>query len=216
VALFAAGQRVEEPVAGDKLKMQRGFPPRHEPPTSVGGLCFLALFQVSETRCVCYVLSMSIRQTVGANASSIRRYIRTHYFEPARKRHETLVTLRAGDIHRELGLRNRVPNVCQVMESKLLEKEAGVKVSSKQGPPSGRGTTLTVTYTVDLHAAGNVPAQREDVSGRARSISEHPGVALFYELRGQGRDIFAREGGGEAWLDRERASFYGPDKKDLE
>jgi 5-methylcytosine-specific restriction protein B len=68
-----------------------------------------------------------------ANASTIREYIRTRYLEPARKRHETLVTLRAGDIHRELGLRNRVPNVCQVMESKLLEKEAGVKVSSKQG-----------------------------------------------------------------------------------
>jgi 5-methylcytosine-specific restriction protein B len=152
---------------------------------------------------------MSILQTQQADASSIRRYIRTHYFEPARKRRETLVTLRAGDIHRELGLRNRVPNVCQVMESKLLEKEAGVKVSSKQGPPSGRGTTLTVTYTVDLRPA---PAA---ASNQVKSMAEHPGVALFYALRGQGKEMYAAEGGGEAWLKRERDSFYSPDKKDL-
>src|SRR5579863_2772231 len=90
------------------------------------------------------------QQTGGAKM--IREYIRTRYLEPARKRRETLVTLRAGDIHRELGLRNRVPNVCQVMESRLLEKEAGVKISSKQGPPSGRGTTLTITYAVNLES----------------------------------------------------------------
>jgi hypothetical protein len=144
-----------------------------------------------------------------ANASTIREYIRTHYLEPARQRHETLVTLRAGDIHRELGLRNRVPNVCQVMESKLLEKEAGVKVSSKQGPPSGRGTTLTVTYTVEMECAqaGTTP--------QGASAASHPGVELFLALRGMGAQTYAAAGGGEAWLAGERANFYGRDKKDL-
>jgi hypothetical protein len=142
-----------------------------------------------------------------SDAQSIRDHLLRRYFEPARKRRETLVTLRAGDIHRELGLRNRVPNVCQVMESRLLEKVAGVKVSSKQGPPSGRGTTLTITYTVDLRHTGQAPAHR---SGNS---STHPGVALFYALRGQGADVFAAEGGGETWLKRERASFYQPKKK---
>ena len=148
-----------------------------------------------------------------ANAKGIRDYIRTRYLEPARGRRETLVTLRAGDIHRELGLRNRVPSVCQVMESRLLEREAGVKVSSKQGPPSGRGTTLTVTYKVD-------PKHDELPAGHSTTPAlawyEHPGVALFYELRGMGKDIYAAEGGGEAWLKRERDNFYGPTKKELE
>lgn len=141
-------------------------------------------------------------------AQSIRDYLRARHFEPARKRKETLVTLRAGDIHRELGLRNRVPNVCQVMESRLLEKEAGVKVSSKQGPPSGRGTTLTITYMVDLHHTDEKSRSNELPQG-----STHPGVALFYALRGQAEDVFASEGGGEAWLARERAGFYKPSKK---
>jgi hypothetical protein len=159
----------------------------------------------------CYAMSMSIERHRQADASSIRHFLRVRYFEPARKRRETLVTLRAGDIHRELGLRNRVPNVCQVMESKLLEKEAGVKVSSKQGPPSGRGTTLTVTYTVDLNASGAHPV----LPGRSHDAgpkTQHPGVALFYSLRGLAKDIYAAEGGGEAWLDRERGSFYGSRK----
>ena len=135
--------------------------------------------------------------------------MRVRYFEPARRKKETLVTLRAGDIHRELGLRNRVPNVCQVMESKVLEREAGVKVSSKQGPPSGRGTSLTVTYTVDPN---ETPAA---IAGaKPPALRDHPGVALFYALRGAGAGLYDEEGGGEAWLKRERESFYSPKKRD--
>jgi hypothetical protein len=40
-------------------------------------------------------------------------------------------------------------------------------------------------------------------------------VGLFFGLRGLGADLFAAEGGGEAWLARERADFYGPGKKEL-
>jgi hypothetical protein len=157
-------------------------------------------------------MSMKEAKTEQAlNASSIRNYLRVRYFEPARRRRESLVTLRAGDIHRELGLRNRVPNVCQVMESKLLEKEARVKVSSRQGPQSGRGTTLTITYSVDLSVPSPVTA-----SGAALQTprTEHPGVDLFYALRGLGVGLYDREGGGEEWLKRERESFYGPEKKE--
>lgn len=157
----------------------------------------------------------TIKTQQRVNASGIREYIRSRYLEPARQRRETLVTIRAGDIHRELGLRNRVPNVCQVMESRLLEKEAGVKVSSKQGPPSGRGTTLTITYAVDLQRSGSVRGVDPMGGKGVAQPSEHPGIALFFALRGLGKDVYAAEGGGEAWLRKERANFYGPAKKDL-
>lgn len=160
---------------------------------------------------------MSIPKTqLSVNAKSIREYIRSRYLEPARLKRETLVTIRAGDIHRELGLRNRVPNVCQVMESKLLEKEAGVKVSSKQGPPSGRGTTLTITYAVDLYATRSGTSSRDGQKDKAAHPSPHPGVDMFFALRGLGADLYAPEGGGETWLKKERAEFYGPGKKGLE
>lgn len=162
---------------------------------------------------VCYVMYMFTGNVQSSSSAiKIREYIRLRYVEPARRRHETLVTLRAGDIHRELGLRNRVPNVCQVMESKLLEREAGVRVSSKQGPPSGRGTTLTVTYAVDPGATRK--ASQVGVTGQ-QDQDAHSGAAMFMALRGLGRETFAAAGGGEAWLKRERSKFYGPGKKDL-
>jgi hypothetical protein len=161
-----------------------------------------------------YMIEITQQQSVPAQV--IRQYIRSQYLEPARKRRETLVSVRAGDIHRELGLRNRVPNVCQVMESRLLEKEAGVKISSKQGPPSGRGTTLTITYAVDLESPESTTLLESSASTAMKpDVAEQPWVRLFYELRGMGKEVFAAEGGGEAYLTKERAEFYGPGKKDL-
>lgn len=151
----------------------------------------------------------------GSQAGGIRAYLRLHYLEPARQRGETMVTLTAGDIHKELGLSNRVPNVCQVMESKILEREAGVKVSSKQGPPSGRGTTFTVTYAVEPASS------RLDPKAPATGVLPIPGgepaqpegLRLFYELRGALKEAYAEVGGGEAWLRNERANHYGSAKR---
>jgi len=144
-----------------------------------------------------------------ASAKGIRAYLRLKYLDPARWRGETLVTIVAGDIHKELGLRNRVPSVCQVMESKVLEREAGVKVSSKQGPPSGRGTTFTVTYAVDKE---NALAATNPKAGQ-RKVSDEEALRLWNELRGLGKEMYAKYGGGEAWLKQERAEFYSPFKR---
>jgi hypothetical protein len=154
-------------------------------------------------------------------AQQIREYIHAAYVEPARRRHETLVTIRAGDVHRALGLKNRVPNVCQVMESRLLEREAGVKISSRQGPPSGRGTTLTITYTVEpegrsravaVYKVTSIQAKSESRSNHAHPDHGQPGIKLFLALRGAGAKTYGKAGGGEKWLMAERTQFYGPDQ----
>jgi hypothetical protein len=86
-------------------------------------------------------------------AESIRQHVQQRYIDPARRSGQTLVTVVAGDVHKELGLRNRFPSVCQAMESRLLERQAHVKVSSKQSPHSGRGTTFTIAYAVESSPA---------------------------------------------------------------
>jgi len=154
---------------------------------------------------------------IGSQAEQIRHHLQLEYFSPARRRGERFVTVRAGDVHRELGLRNRVPNVCQVMESRILEREAGVKVSSKQAPPKGRGTTLTITYTIEPLNQGQDQSQVLLVSGSS-PIADLPkgrpaNQRLFYELRGLGAETFSALGGGESFLKKERAEFYG--KPDL-
>jgi len=144
-----------------------------------------------------------------SQAETVRRHLQQHYFDPARRRGETLVTVRAGDIHKELHLQNRVPNVCQAMESRILERKAGVKIISKQGPPKGRGTTLTITYTVEPQPEPQL------IAVAPRTVPPYPseGDRLWNELRGAGKEMYAKYGGGEAWLKKERANFYGPFKR---
>jgi hypothetical protein len=153
-------------------------------------------------------MSVSDKPT-GTSARDIRAYLRLKYLDPARRRGETLVTITAGEIHKELGLRNRVPSVCQVMESRILEREAGVKVSSKQGPPSGRGTTFTITYAIESGTPQGTPKPET----KPHRISREEGIRLFYELRGMGKEMFAEVGGGETWLKKERSNFYSPQKR---
>jgi hypothetical protein len=139
-------------------------------------------------------------------AEQIRLHLRERYIDPARRLGQTFVTITAGDVHKELGLRNRVPNVCQAMESRILEREAGVKVSSKQGPPSGRGTTFTITYAVE-------PDARATAMPAGEPLSKAEKTAHWESLRGLLQGEFAAFGGGEAWLRKERAHFYGPLKR---
>jgi hypothetical protein len=95
------------------------------------------------------------------------------------------------------------------MESKVLEREAGVKVSSKQGPPSGRGTTFTVTYVVykENAQAASIPKAEE------RKVSDEEALRLWEALGGIGKEMYAQYGGGEAWLKQERADDYSPFKR---
>jgi 5-methylcytosine-specific restriction protein B len=139
-------------------------------------------------------------------AEQIRAHLKERYIEPARRRGQTLVTITAGDVHKELGLRNRVPSVCQVMESRILEREARIKVSSRQGPASGRGTRFTITYALELNGALATPKP----SPIRMLGTPEEADRLFYSLEGLLKDEFAAAGGGEQWLQTERANFYGP------
>jgi len=148
-------------------------------------------------------------------AEQIRDHLLRCYIAPARRKGQTFITITAGDVHKELGLRNRVPSICQVMESRLLEREGGVKVSSKQGPPSGRGTTFTITYAVEKNSGETKKSSKlKPVATQSHSSRYTPeAIAAFYALHGAGKETYAALGGGEAFLRKERASFYGSIKR---
>ena len=52
----------------------------------------------------------------------VRQCVLQKYVAPARSRGERTVEVVSGDVHRELGLKNLVPQVCEAMRSKLLER----------------------------------------------------------------------------------------------
>jgi hypothetical protein len=133
-------------------------------------------------------------------SDSIREYVRATYVEPARKRGEKRIRVVAGDVHTGLGLRNRVPLVCNALRSRDLLAGAGLRIVADEGPPSGQSTTVAITYEV-LPAGGTPQAKTR------RS------PAALLELRGVARESFKALGGGEAFIRREREAFFGREKK---
>jgi 5-methylcytosine-specific restriction protein B len=55
-------------------------------------------------------------------AEKIRQFALDHYVAPARKGGLAVVTIRAGDIHREMNLANAMPAVCSAIGSNKFEQ----------------------------------------------------------------------------------------------
>ena len=70
----------------------------------------------------------------GNLADEIRGHIVTKHVNPARSGKQGELSLRAGDIHRELGLKNRMPAVCGVLGGEKLQQEAHIVRIATSGP----------------------------------------------------------------------------------
>lgn len=133
-------------------------------------------------------------------SEEVRRFVQTFYLIPARRRGEETVQIKAGDVHRGLHWVNRVPSVCTTLRSQKFQREAGLELVTKEGPPSGMGTRMTFTYRI-ADAAGDV--------------SMGPKQSRFSALRGIAKDVFRELGGGENFIRREREllHFIKPESK---
>ncbi|RLE49287.1 MAG: hypothetical protein DRJ31_05425 [Candidatus Methanomethylicota archaeon] len=92
--------------------------------------------------------------------NEIRAYVFEKYIKPAFDKGEAFVTIRAGDVHKEMGLRNRIPAVCTALgANKAMEyfserlRKLGHKITvildSSETPPSGYGASAQYTYTFE-------------------------------------------------------------------
>lgn len=79
-------------------------------------------------------------------ADEIRQYVAKRYIEPASRDGCNAVSIRAGDVHNSMGLRDRVPAVCSAMQTKKFLDMANVKVESITGP--NQSTTTTFHYRI--------------------------------------------------------------------
>ena len=69
-----------------------------------------------------------------SQADQIRQYVISELIEPARFARRGHVIIRSGDVHRALGLHNRMPAVCGAMDAAFFEEQAQVEVISRTGP----------------------------------------------------------------------------------
>ena len=121
----------------------------------------------------------------------VRQHATDTYVRPTQRRGGRTLSINVGEVHRAVALQNRVPLVCQALESDKFLRANALKLVSKTGPPSGQSTTVTYTY--------------EFIDQKSPSPTEDP----WTRLRGALKDAFAELGGGEAYLKKERDSFYG-------
>ena len=120
----------------------------------------------------------------------IRDHARRQYVEAARRRRERVVQIVAGDVHKALGLSNRVPVVCNALSSKSFLEENKLALERREGPPSGLSTTVRFTYRL-LEEKG----------------AAHASPSPFLGLRGVAKQVFQALGGGEAFIRAERDQF---------
>lgn len=76
-------------------------------------------------------------------ADQIRQFALLNYITPARSRGETVVSIRAGDVHSQMGLSARLPAVCSALGTNKFESMCGIKRLSIQGPANGANAVFT-------------------------------------------------------------------------
>ena len=70
-------------------------------------------------------------------ADEIREFARSHIIDPARRRGEIVVRIRAGDVHNQMGLRQRIPAVCSAIGSRKFENLCRIRKIVQEGPHNG-------------------------------------------------------------------------------
>lgn len=100
-------------------------------------------------------------------ANRIRAHLIEHYIEPARSWGDHTVTIRAGDVHKELGLTSQLPNVCQAIERENFRETAWLgKPETVSGSASGRGSNMVYRFVLAL--GQNLQAPLSDAQILAR------------------------------------------------
>lgn len=74
----------------------------------------------------------------------VRDHVKRKYVDPAKKDGKKSLSIRAGDIHKELGFSRRIPVVCSALRSRKLQKNCDIELTYVGGP--NNSTTTTFAY----------------------------------------------------------------------
>ena len=77
----------------------------------------------------------------------VRDHVKSKYLDPAKKAGKKTLSIRAGDIHKELGFSRRIPVVCSALRSRKLSKICDIELTYIGGP--NNSTTTTFTYRLN-------------------------------------------------------------------
>lgn len=122
-------------------------------------------------------------------SDDVRKHVEEQYIRDSRKKGVQRFTVNAGEVHRALGLHNRVPLVCSAIQSQKFLHQHGLKLVEKSGPASGISTALNLTF------------EFAEPAGSASAFDS------LLALSGIAREVFNSLGGGEQFIRSERKAF---------
>jgi len=79
------------------------------------------------------------------HSDQVRKYCLESYITPARNLGNKTISIRAGDIHKEMNFKNRLPLVCSAIGTQTFEEMANVERISITGPTNGANTIFAFT-----------------------------------------------------------------------
>lgn len=79
-------------------------------------------------------------------ADRIRAFVMERYINPARERGDVRVSVRAGDVHKEMGLQNALPAVCSAVGSAIFKREAKAELVERSGPANSTTSSFTFEF----------------------------------------------------------------------
>jgi hypothetical protein len=121
-------------------------------------------------------------------ADRVRQYVLTEYIRPARERGDRDVSVTAGEVHKALGLKNRIPLVCAALRSARFQATNHLRLKEVTGPPSGMSTTVKFTFEILSSALG------------CGATAVNP----LWQLRGIAKGVFEKPGEWEDLIKQER------------
>ncbi len=124
----------------------------------------------------------------GELSERIRHRVISKYLEPARAAGQTGVLVIVRDLMRELEAegfpKNHPHQFCSALEKKAFLKEQQITIARKEGPPSGRSTTVRFHYRLGPSCPqnGNVETPKQ----RAARLTQALRGCMAAELRAAG------------------------------
>jgi 5-methylcytosine-specific restriction protein B len=76
-------------------------------------------------------------------ADDVRVFTYDRFIKPALEEGDATVTIRAGDVHDEMGLKGKIPSVCGALGAKKFLKQYNLSLEKREGPSCGVNVTFT-------------------------------------------------------------------------
>ena len=93
-------------------------------------------------------------------ADTIREFACRHYVEPARKAGKKQLTIRMGDVHSAMGLKDKLPAVCSALQASKFQTDCRLALLNQDGPLQGSNRVLT--FEILQLSPPSVPIQHGD------------------------------------------------------